>query len=156
MMLPDWPRENKGYCFIMQQLAKRRRPRCYTGILKVVIVASGNYRCKIIHVIYPRKALNTRKPKVITFFASRQMDHNKIDTLHLVWAVTSEQMKITAKFFLPGTWCHSFLLFETQSTVKKEVLINVAMCTILAHFSKNCLFKNCLSGSNNVIVMGQF
>ena len=74
------------------------------------------------------------------------MGHNKINTLCVVWAVTFEQMKMKAKFFLLGTWCYSFLWFETQSTVQKEVFIIVAMRTISAHFSQNCLFKNSLSG----------
>ena len=41
------------------------------------------------------------------------MDHNEIGTLHLVWAVTSEQMKIKAKLFLLDIWCHSFLWSDT-------------------------------------------
>ena len=64
------------------------------------------------------------------------MDHNKTNTLHVVWAVTLEQMKIKAKFFHAGTWWHSFLWSETQSNLKKEIFINVAMCTSFAQFSK--------------------
>ena len=45
-------------------------------------VASENYCCKIIYVIYHRKFLGTRGPKIIPVFASHQMtDHNRIDTL---------------------------------------------------------------------------
>ena len=56
---------------------KQREPKIEARFLlsmySICIVASENYRCKIIHVIYHRKALGTRKPKIITFFASHQM-----------------------------------------------------------------------------------
>ena len=32
-MLPDWPHDNNGCCFIMSQLAQWRPPRRYTEIL---------------------------------------------------------------------------------------------------------------------------
>mgnify|MGYP001796885522 CR=1 FL=1 len=32
-MLPDWPHDNNGCCFIMSQLAQWRPPRKYTEIL---------------------------------------------------------------------------------------------------------------------------
>ena len=32
-MLPDWPHDNNGCCFIMSQLAQWRQPRRYTEIL---------------------------------------------------------------------------------------------------------------------------
>ena len=53
-------------------------------------------------------------------------DHNKFDALHLVYALTSEQMMMNWKFFLLGTWCHSLMWFETQSTVKKNIFTNFA------------------------------
>ena len=69
------------------------------------------------------------------------MYHNEIDTPCL--SCNSEQMKIKAKFFHLGTWCHSFLWFETQSTVKK--FSSMLKCAnYCAFFKKNCLFEICL------------
>ena len=45
------------------------------------IVAAENYYCEIIHIIYRWKALDTRKPKIITFFAFASMGHNVIFNL---------------------------------------------------------------------------
>ena len=69
----------------------------------------------------------------------------------LVWAVTSEQIKIKSKFFLSGTWCHSLMRFETQSTVQKKVIIDFATRTNFANFSKICLliYVYCLRGCND-------
>ena len=65
------------------------------------IVATEYYSCEITHIIYRWKTLGTRKPKPITFFAWRDaIDHNGIGILNLVWAVTSEPMKIKSRFFL--------------------------------------------------------
>ena len=58
-------------------------------------------------------------------------------------------MKIKSQFFLLGSCCHSLMRCETQSTVKKKVIIEFAMHTIFAHLSKICLLKNCLSGCND-------
>ena len=69
------------------------------------------------------------------------MDHNKIGTLHLVWAVTPEQIKINSKLFLLGTWCHSLMWFETQSTVKKKIISDFAVRT--------GILKSCLRGCND-------
>ena len=44
---------------------------CFSGIYGKV--ASENYRCKIIHVIYRQKAVGSRKQKFIAFFSSRRM-----------------------------------------------------------------------------------
>ena len=43
-------------------------------------------------------------------------------------------MKIKSKSFILGTWCHSLMSFETQSIVKKKVIIDFAMCTICTFF----------------------
>ena len=67
------------------------------------------------------------------------MYHNEIDTPCL--SCNSEQMKIKAKFFHLGTWCHWFLWFETQSTVKKEVFINVEMRKTIVHFSRKIVYS---------------
>ena len=93
-----------------------------------------NYRCKITPFIYRQKIPGTRKPKIITFLRCVKrhdaMEHNKIDTPHLVWTVTSEQMKIIlTKFLLLRTWCHSFMWLETQLTVKNLVFI-ILQCLI--------------------------
>ena len=74
------------------------------------------------------------------------MDQNTLYTLQLVWSVTSEQVKIKSNFFLLGTWYYTLMWLETQSTVKKKVVIKFSECAFFAHFSKNCLFINCLSG----------
>ena len=49
------------------------RGNCRHKRLFLGIVATGNYRYEIIHVIYSRKALGTRKSETIIFFASRQI-----------------------------------------------------------------------------------
>ena len=65
------------------------------------IVAAENYSCEITHIIYRWKALGTRKPKTITFFAGRDaIDHNVLGILSLVWAAISEPMKIKSIFIL--------------------------------------------------------
>ena len=77
------------------------------------------------------------------------LDHNKIDALNLVEADTSKQMKIKQKFCRLGPWCHWFMWLETLSTVSKKVFADSAKHTILAHFLKNCPFKNCINSCND-------
>ena len=104
-----------------------------------------NHLC---HVnVYRWKALDTRDKKNHHLFCvvsnDARMYHNKIDTLHLVWDVTSEQM-INSKFFLLGTWCHPLMWCETQSTVKRKVFTNFAMQTTFANFFTNLSIRKLL------------
>ena len=62
------------------------------------------------------------------------VDQNKLDTLQLVWTVTSQQVKIKLKFFLLG---------DTINFFKKKVFINFFNVHIFCTSFKNSLFKNC-------------
>ena len=150
-------------CFVVQIINTHRwqywnmysvLPELASSVLIVNWLRYSSYwKLSLQNHSYLRKALGSRKSETITFLRRVKwrdaMDHNKIDTLLVVWAVTSEQMKIKSQFFLLGSCCHSLMRCETQSTVKKKVIIEFAMHTIFAHLSKICLLKNCLSGCND-------
>ena len=53
-------------------------------------------------------------------------------------------MKIKSKFFPLGIWCHLLMQFETQTTAKKRVFINFALCTIFFTFFKNLSIQKLL------------
>ena len=71
---------------------------------------------EIIHVYTARK-LSAPESKIIPHPFADARDHNTIDTLHLVWAVTSEQMNIKIKILSSG-YLASLLWFVAYSTLK--------------------------------------
>ena len=72
------------------------------------------------------------------------MDHNKTDTLHLVWAVTSEETKLKPKFFswvLGVThWCGS-----RHNLRSRRRLSLILQCTQLLHIFQKFAYWNSLA-----------
>ena len=78
---------------------------------------------EIIHAYTARK-LTAPKSKIKPHPFADARDHNTIDTLHLVWAVTSEQMNIKIKILSSG-YLASLLWFVANSTLKNMDFIHL-------------------------------
>ena len=85
------------------------------------------------------------------------MEHNKIHTVHPVWAGIFKQMKINWKFFFLGTCCHSLMWFETKSTAIRKCFINFAIHHLFYTLFKKLSIRELLEWlSVAMIVSSQF
>ena len=92
-----------------------------------------NYCCKIIHVIYNRKALGIRKPKVFIFFASRHLtmelkyNWHSSPCLSCNFWTNEDNFKIPSCGYLGVThWCvwrkcHSLMWLEINNSQQQRL-----------------------------------